>query len=56
MTNNLRFKAVPVDKGFIQRQRIDFIENFSHVNKYANIGVMIALVAHYNMELEKMNV
>src|SRR4051812_8609125 len=51
-----RYKARLVAKGFTQRQRIDFNEVFSPVLKHSSIRVLLAMVALYDMELERLDV
>jgi hypothetical protein len=43
-------------KGFEQRQGIDFSEVFSHVVRHTSIRVMLAIVALFDLELEKLDV
>jgi hypothetical protein len=51
-----RFKARLVAKGFTQRERIDYKETFSVVSKKDLFRIMMALVAHYGLELHQMDV
>jgi len=43
-------------KGFTQRERIDYNESFSSVSCKKNFRIIIALVAHYDLELHQMDV
>jgi hypothetical protein len=51
-----RYKARLVAKGFTQREGIDYNETFSHVSCKDSFRIIMALVAHYNLELHQMNV
>jgi hypothetical protein len=51
-----RFKTRLVAKGFTQREGIDYTENFSHVSKKDSFRIVMALVAHYDLELHQMDV
>ena len=52
----IRFKTRLVAKGFTQKEWVDYNEIFSLVVKYTTIKVMLALVAHFNWELEQLDV
>jgi hypothetical protein len=43
-------------KGFTQREGIDYIETFSPVSYKDSLRIIIALVAHYDLELHQMDV
>jgi Reverse transcriptase (RNA-dependent DNA polymerase) len=51
-----RYKVRLVAKGFTQKEDIDFNETFSPVSKKDSIRIVLALVAHYNLELHQMDV
>ncbi|CAM8877993.1 unnamed protein product [Rhodiola kirilowii] len=51
-----RLKTRLVAKGFTQKEEIDFNEIFSPVVKHRSIRILLALVAHSNLELEQLDV
>ena len=51
-----RFKARLVAKGFTQREGIDYNETFSPVSCKDSFRIIMALVAHYALELHQMDV
>ncbi|XP_075111761.1 uncharacterized protein LOC142181949 [Nicotiana tabacum] len=51
-----RYKARLVDKGFAQREGIDYHETFSPVSKKDSLRIIIGLVAHFELELHQMDV
>ena len=51
-----RFKARLVAKGFTQREGIDYNETFSLVSCKDSFRIIMALVAHYDLELHQMDV
>jgi hypothetical protein len=51
-----RFKARLMAKGFMQRECIDYTETFSPVSCKDSLRIIMALVAHYDLELYQMNV
>ena len=46
-----RYKAWLVAKGYTQRESIDFTENFSPVSTKDSFRLIMALVAHFYLEL-----
>ena len=51
-----RYKARLVAKGFTQREGIDYTETFSPVSMKDSFRVIMALVAHFDLELHQMDV
>jgi hypothetical protein len=51
-----RFKARLVAKGFTQREGIDYNETFSSISYKDYFRIIMALVAHYDLELHQMDV
>jgi hypothetical protein len=51
-----RYKARLVAKGFTQKEGVDYKETFSPVSTKDSLRVIMALVAHYNLELHHMDV
>ena len=51
-----RFKAELVAKGFTQKEGIDYQETFSPISKNDSLRIILALVAHYDLELHQVNV
>jgi hypothetical protein len=45
-----------VAKDFTQRERIDYNKTFSPVSYKDSFKIIMALVAHYNLELHQMDV
>jgi len=45
-----------VAKGFTQKEGIDYTETFSPVSKKDSLHIILALVAHFGLELQKMDV
>ena len=51
-----KFKARLVAKSFTQREGIDYNETFSPVSCKDSFRIIMALVAHYDLELHQMDV
>jgi hypothetical protein len=51
-----RYKARLVAKGFIQREGINYTETFSPVSKKYSLRVIMELVAHFDLELQQIDV
>ncbi|WJZ87759.1 hypothetical protein VitviT2T_007113 [Vitis vinifera] len=51
-----RYKAKLMVKGYSQRKGIDFKETFSHVSTKDSFRVIMAIVAHFDLELHQMDV
>jgi len=51
-----RYKARLVAKGFTQKEGIDYKETFSTVSSKDSFRTIMALVAHYDLELHYMDV
>lgn len=51
-----RFKARLVDKGFTQREGVYYNETYSPISKKDSFIIVMALVAHFNLELHQMDV
>ena len=51
-----RHKPKIVAKGFNQKECIDYSETFSHVSRKDSHKIIMALVAHYDIELHQMDV
>ncbi|KAG8479264.1 hypothetical protein CXB51_029046 [Gossypium anomalum] len=51
-----RYKARLVAKGYIQKEDIDFTETFSPVSSKDSFRIIMALVAHFDLELHQMDV
>ncbi|KAL9250771.1 Retrovirus-related Pol polyprotein from transposon TNT 1-94-like protein [Drosera capensis] len=54
--NIMRFKARLVAKGYTQKEGIDFKETFSSVSLKDSFRIIMALVAHFDLELHQMDV
>ena len=51
-----RYKAGLNAKGFTKKEGINYIETFSPVSKKYSLCIILALVAHFNLELQQMDV
>ena len=51
-----RCKARLVAKRFTQKEGIDYTKTFSPVSKKDSLRIILALVAHFNLELQQMDV
>ena len=51
-----RYKARLVTKGYSQREGINFKETFSHVSTKDSLRFIMAIVAHFDLELNQMDV
>jgi Reverse transcriptase (RNA-dependent DNA polymerase) len=51
-----RYKVRLVAKGFTQKEDIDFTETFSPVSTKDSFRIIIALMAHFDLELHQMDV
>jgi hypothetical protein len=51
-----RFKVRLVAKGFMQRECIDYTDTFSPVSCKDSLIIIMALAAHYDLELHQMHV
>ncbi|GKV41844.1 hypothetical protein SLEP1_g49325 [Rubroshorea leprosula] len=51
-----RFKARLVAKGYIQKEGIDYRETFSMVSSKDSFRIIMALIAHFDLELHQMDV
>ncbi|RVX02330.1 Retrovirus-related Pol polyprotein from transposon TNT 1-94 [Vitis vinifera] len=54
--NIVRYKVRLVAKGFTQKEDIDYKETFSPVSSNDSFRIIMALVAHYDLELHQMDV
>ena len=54
MGNVERYKARLVAKGYTQKDSVDYKKTFSPVSKKDFLRIIMALVAHYDLELHQM--
>ncbi|GKB01170.1 retrovirus-related pol polyprotein from transposon TNT 1-94, partial [Tanacetum coccineum] len=54
--NAERYKARLVAKGYTQKNSVDYNETFSPVSKKDSLRIILALVAHFDLELHQMDV
>ena len=54
--NIVRYKSRLVAKGFTQKKGIDYKETFSPVSSKDSFRIIMALLAHYDLELHQMDV
>ena len=52
----VRYKARLVARGFTQKEGVDYNEIFSPVVRHTSIRVLLAMVAHQDLELEQLDV
>ena len=52
----IKYKARLVARGFHQKEGVDYNEIFSPVVRHTSIRVLLAIVAHQNLELEQLDV
>jgi len=52
----VRYKARLVEKGYAQREGIDYNEVFSSFIKHSSIRILLALVAQYELDLDQLDV
>ena len=50
-----RYKARLVAKGYSQREGIDFKETFSPMSTKDSLCIIMAIVAHFDLELHQMD-
>ena len=51
-----RYKARLVAKGFTQKEGLDYTETFSLVCEKDSLRIILALVAHFDLEFQQMDV
>nr|GEV00914.1 putative zinc finger, CCHC-type [Tanacetum cinerariifolium] len=54
--NVKRYKACLVAKGYTQKEGVDYKETFSPVSRKDSLRIVVALVAHFDLELHQMDV
>jgi len=56
LSNIERYKTRLITKGFTQKEAIDYIKTFVPVSKKDSLCIIFASVAHFDLELQQMNV
>ena len=56
LSNIERYKARLVAKGFTQKEGVDYTETFSLVSKKDYLRIILTLVAHFDLQLQQMDV
>ena len=56
LVGSIKYKARVVARGFGQKEGVDYDEIFSPVVRHTSIRVLLAIVAHQNLELEELDV
>ena len=56
MGNIERYKTRLIAKGFAQKEGIDYKETFSPISKKDSLRIIMTLVSHFELELQKMDV
>ena len=51
-----RYKAKLVAKGFTQKEGIDYMKTFSSISKKDSLRIILALIAHFDLELQQIDV
>ena len=51
-----RYKVKLVAKGFTQKEGIDYTETISPISKKDSLCIILALIAHFDLELQQMDV
>ncbi len=51
-----RYKSCLVAKGFLQKQGVDFEEVYALMSKHTTLRVLLAIVAHQDLELHQLDV
>ena len=51
-----RYKTRLIAKGFAQKEGIDYKETFSPISKKDSLCIIMTLVAHFDLELQNMDV
>ena len=51
-----QYKSRLVEKGFTQREGIDYYETYAPISSKDSLRIVMALVAHFDLELHQMDV